>query len=213
MGAERACRWGREKDAMTLRQRQMLLVGGLLAVLALRWFDPLGQGSVEQPASAAVERPSVQTPATRTDTTTSAMQVASAPASKWPVRAAINLRDEDLFASRAMVTAKAEAARRPPPPPPQPAYVPPPPPPPPNPADLPPTIQVIGTWGSEPDVRIFLALPQGTVLVKPGDTVLSSYKVQSITNRQMTLVHQATQKAWPIAIPEAPSALKTWPGR
>jgi hypothetical protein len=198
---------------MTLRQRQILLVGGLLAVLALRWLDPLGQSAAEQPASAAVERPSAQRSAITADTAALAPPQASAPAAMWPVRAAVNLKDEDLFASRAMVAAKAEAARRPPPPPPPPPYVPPPPPPLPDPADLPPTIQVIGTWGSEPDVRVFLASPQGTMLVKPGDTVLSSYKVQSITNRQMTLVHQGTQKAWPIAIPEAPSVLKTWPGR
>ncbi|MBC7701775.1 hypothetical protein [Aquabacterium sp.] len=90
------------------------------------------------------------------------------------------------------------------------AYVPPPPPPA---VEVPPPLQIIGTWGEEANLAVFLAGPQGTVLARSGDVILSDYRVQSITKRQLTLQQNSNQRSWNLAIPEAPSTLQTWPGK
>lgn len=193
--------------------RQVLLLGGLTTALAIRWLDPLGKPIDDTPpASAAVEPPAKgRVTVTAPSSTPSDAQASQA----WPARIAVEARkDGDLFASRSAMEAQALAAKKPPPPPPPPPYVPPPPPPPPPPPQEPaPTVQVIGTWGTEPDISVFLATPRGTLQVKTGDIVMSDYQVQSVSKQQLILLNQRTSKTWQFAVPEAPSALKTWPGR
>lgn len=88
-----------------------------------------------------------------------------------------------------------------------------PPPPPPSPVDNPPPLQIIGTWGDDANLAVFLSGPQGTLLARPGDVLLSDYRVQSITKQQLTLLQDSNQRSWNLSIPTAPSALQTWPGR
>lgn len=74
--------------------------------------------------------------------------------------------------------------------PPAPAPVPPPPPPP------PPPVQVIGTWDDAKAPGVFLSLPQGVVLARLGDVLLSDFRVSGLTPHQITLVHVASKHEW-----------------
>jgi hypothetical protein len=188
------------------RARQVMLCGALGLVLLLRWWDPLAhrQDSEIAPVSA---------PVIRSPQATIASPIAVDPndAYRWPLQKDSTAQTNgNLFASRSEHLTQQAMAKMPPPPLP-PVYVPPPPPPPP--VEQPPAVQVIGTWGTAPDLSVFVSVPQGTLLVKKGDAVMSEYKVQNITKQLLTLVNQGTQKTWQIAIPDAPSVLKTWPGR
>lgn len=194
---------------MNTNTRQALLFVTLAGALAIRWLDPLPKSSSgEEPVSAPVVR---ESPESAPQAASGADRVAQF---TWPLRSQDGKgKDADLFATRSQVIQQQEAAKRAKAPPPPPYVAPPPPPPPPPPVEPAPPLQVIGTWGAEPELSVFLSSAQGTTLVKPGDTVLSNYKVQSVNRQQLTLVNLSTHKEWPLAIPQAPSVLNTWPGR
>lgn len=192
-----------------MSQRRLLLLFGLLAVvLGIRWWDPLGRSELVQTVSEPVERiPKVA----RASTTPAASSLGPMPIA-WPVRTAKQDKDVgNAFMTRAEV-AQLAIKRQPvvAPPPPPPPYVQPPPPPP---VEPPPPLQVIGTWGDANNLAVFLSSPNGTVLAHPGDVLLSQYRVQNITQQQVTLLQNSNQRIWNIAIPAAPANLQTWPGR
>jgi hypothetical protein len=196
------------------KSRLPLLLVALLLVALARWLDPLSylKPRAETALSAPVER------GAHADVLVAAAPVsASAPATAdnaWPVRAGPS--DAEKNPGNAFLT-RAEAAQQeakrhpPPPPPPPPPYVPPPPPPPP--VEPPPPLQVIGTWGDSQNMAVFLSGPQGTLLAKPGETLLGQYVVQTITKGQLTLLQTGNKRVWTLPIPAAPSTLQTWPGR
>lgn len=188
------------------RQRQLIWLGLLGLVLAIRWWDPLGRPTAIQAASAPVERAS----GVQMVTPPQAPAQTSTPAA-WPLRA--EMQDTELanaFMARSQVPAPVVKPTRVVAPPPV-VYTPPPPPPPP--VENPPPLQVIGTWGDDANLAVFLSGPQGTLLARPGDVLLSDYRVQSITKQQLTLLQNSNQRSWNLNIPTAPSALQTWPGR
>lgn len=75
---------------------------------------------------------------------------------------------------------------------------------PPAPAPLPPPpLQVIGTWDDGSAPGVFVAGPQGTLLVRTGQTILDDYKVQKITKRELILTQLSIQRDWPLSIPAA----------
>ena len=185
----------------------------LIAVVGVRWLDPLQWGN-HQPVevSAAVERH--QQPSTNaTNLAPSATSAASAAKQLvWPIRAEANADDKgNAFGNRIEYAATQfkPPVYTPPPPPivvaPSPQPV--------QPQESPPPLQVIGTWGAEPDLAVFLTGAQGTVLAKPGAILLGEYLVQAVSKQQVTLINQTTHKVWPLSIPDAPTVLTTWPGR
>lgn len=175
-------------------------LSGLLLLLAalgvLRWFDPLREKEAE--VVAAVPRAPVSTPLPTGAT-------ADAPAGEQDslVRAAINASTGNAFKPRG-----AMPVVQPPPGPPQPSLQPravvavhadelvaPPAPPP------PPPLQVIGTWDDGSAPGVFVTGPNGTLLVRPGQTILDDYKVHKITKRELILTQLSTQREWPLSIP------------
>ncbi|MDO9236954.1 MAG: hypothetical protein Q7U28_13105 [Aquabacterium sp.] len=197
------------------RQRLLLWLSLLVIVLGVRWWDPLGRPPIIEAASAPVERAShaVSTPAPVASN--EAASSASGAGHAWPVRLASS-QDKPIgnaFLARGDVPVPAPVVKQPvvalfygPPVP----YVPPPPPPP---VEVPPALQVVGTWGEGATMGVFLAGPQGTVLARQGDVLLSQYRVQSITKQQLSLLQNSNQRVWNLPIPVAPSTLQTWPGR
>ena len=175
---------------------------GLLAVLAalgvLRWIDPLQEKTA--PVVEATQR--------------------TAPREIQPVGDTFGESNGDqTVAERAPVLASTGNAFKPrgavqaihPPPSPQPSppiprtvvavnieEAPPEPAPPP-----PPPLQVIGTWDDGSAPGVFVAGPQGTLLVRTGQTILDDYKVQKITKRELILTQLSNQRDWPLSIPAA----------
>lgn len=187
------------------QSRLLLLLSLLILVLAVRWWDPLGHRPAGQAVSEPVERSTKVAIATEPSTT-------PAMATTWPVRGAnTEKRVGNAFLTRSEVAMQAVKRQPVAPPPPAPPYVPPPPPPPP--VEPPPPLQVIGTWGEERNLAVFLSGPQGTLLARPGDVLLAQYRVQGITKQQVTLLQNSNQRIWNIAVPAAPTNLQTWPGR
>lgn len=185
----------------------------LIVVVGVRWLDPL-QWINAQPmeVAAAVERP--QQPGTNAKNVASSATttVGTAKQLVWPIRAEVNADDKgNAFGNR--IEYAASQFKPPVYTPPQPPVVVAPPPQPVQPQESPPPLQVIGTWGAEPDLGVFLAGAQGTVLAKPGAILLGEYLVQAVSKQQVTLINQTTQKVWPLSIPDAPTVLTTWPGR
>lgn len=189
------------------RQRFLLWFGLLALVIGIRWWDPMARPKAVEPASAPVERTNQSVAVSSSQVNATSVVLAAA----WPVRSAIK-EDEagNAFMARGQVpvpVAKQPVIAAPAPV----AYAPPTPQPPP--LEIPPPLQIIGTWGDDSNMGVFLAGAQGTVLARPGDTVLSDYRVQSITKQQLTLQQNSNQRIWTLAIPSVPSALQTWPGR
>lgn len=188
------------------RQRFLLWFGLLALVIGIRWWDPMARPKSVEPASAPVERTNQSVAISPSQADTASAVLASA----WPVRSAIKEDDAgNAFLARGQVpvpVVKQLVIAAPAPV----AYALPPPPPP---VEIPPPLQIIGTWGDDTNMGVFLAGPQGTVLARPGDMVLSDYRVQSITKQQLTLQQNSNQRSWTLAIPSAPSTLQTWPGR
>lgn len=218
-------------------RRMLVLVGVLAAVLAIRWWDPLGPATEAAEAGAVVRTvdqqseqptqrvdhhvvsfgPPVATSAAAIESTSSAASttMSNAPlapiqSAVWPVRSPASESSGNAFALRTPVVIAAPA------PPPVIVRAPPPfvgqlqpPPPPPEPA---PPLQVIGTWQDGPKLAVFLSGPSGTLLAHAGDMLLSDYKVQGITAQQLSLLHTSTQKVWSLPIP-APPAPSAWPTR
>lgn len=185
--------------------RLLLWLSLLILVLAVRWWDPLGHAPAVLVVSEPVERSAKMAIAAGPSTT-------SAKNNTWPVRAVITENQVgNAFLTRTEVAL--QAAKRQPAPPPPPPYVPPPPPPPPPPVEPPPPLQVIGTWGGEHDLAVFFAGPQGTLLARSGDVLLSRYRVQNITKQQVTLLQDSNQRLWNLAVPTVPASLQTWSGR
>lgn len=188
------------------QSRLLLLLGLLIMVLAVRWWDPLGQRPAVQAVSEPVER------STKVAMVASESSIAPATATTWPVRTVnTEKRIGNAFLTRSEVAMQAVKRQPVAPPPPPPPYVPPPPPPPP--VEPPPPLQVIGTWGEERNLAVFLSGPQGTLLARPGDVLLAQYRVQGITKQQVTLQQNSNQRIWNIAVPAPPTNLQTWPGR
>lgn len=187
------------------RQRLVLWLGLLALVLVIRWWDPMGRPKTIEAASGAVERVSqavVPYPSPAAD-------ASSAKGPSWPVRSSTQNEDAgNAFLARGQVPPPTPLRSSPVAPPAPVAYVPPPPPPP-----TPPPLQIIGTWGDEANLAVFVAGPQGTVLARQGEVILSDYRVQSITTQQLTLLQNSSQRTWNLPIPAAPSTLQTWPGR
>lgn len=192
------------------RQRLVIWSGLLLLVLGIRWWDPMGQPkTAEQAESAPIERAEQsKLPATtplQIDTTASMV-----PANTWPARKLVqDDKPGNAFLARSQVPPP-QVKQAPSPPPTPMVYAPPPPP---QPVEIQPPLQVIGTWGDEANLAVFLSGPQGTVLARAGDVILSDYKVQSVSKNTLTLQQNSNQRSWNLAIPSAPSALQTWPGR
>lgn len=185
--------------------RLLLWLTLLILVLAVRWWDPLGHATAVQVVSEPVERSARMAIATESPTTPASIIT-------WPVRVAtIEKQVGNAFLTRAEVAAQAAKRSPAPPPPAPPPYVPPPPPPPP--VEPPPPLQVIGTWGGDRDLAVFLSGPQGTLLARSGDVLLARYRVQNITKQQVTLLQDGNQRIWNLAVPAAPANLQTWPGR
>lgn len=186
----------------------------LALVLAIRVWDPLSRYNQGQGVSAPVER---QIKAVGTSTGQAIAATSNRSTTSWPVRApTTSPADGNAFLTRSE-WAMLQAKRHPPPPPaPPPAYAygpPRPPAPPPPPVEPPPALQVIGTWGPDSDLAVFLAGPQGTLLAHTGDIVMAQYRVQSISKQQITLLQSSNRRTWNLPIPLAPSTFQTWPPR
>lgn len=189
--------------------RLLTLLALLVGVVALRWLDPLSkrQPQSEPDIAAAVVKPE-HPPASSASNPAASLAVAT-----WPVRAVASAAPGgNAFLSRGEV-AQQEARRQQEKMAKMPVYTPPPPPPPPPPPEPPPPLQVIGTWGSNLDLAVFLATPNGTLLAHQGDMLMATYRVQTINTQRITLVQTGNQKIWTLDIPNAPTHLQTWPAR
>lgn len=173
---------------------------GLLAVLAalgvLRWIDPL------QEKQAAVVEATSRRPLNEHGTVSNASGEDDSEQMMME-RATIQASTGNAFMARGAVHASLSSPSPSPPPPVTrrvvavntedvPAEPAPPPPPP---------LQVIGTWDDGNAPGVFVAGPQGTLLVRPGQTVLDDYKVQKITKRELILTQLSNQRDWPLSIP------------
>lgn len=173
------------------------LLVALVAALALRWWDPIGQRDDGRPA------PDLAL----------AQAVVRAPAPAATATAGF----DDPFAGTRLPEAEeprnAFASRLPPEPPPPPPAPPPvlravpqPPPPPPPATDLapsPPPVQVFGTWRDERGPSVFVSGPQGVQMVRAGDLVLSQYRVTQILPQQLLLQHLPSGRDLTLPIPVA----------
>lgn len=175
--------------------RLPVLLAVLVAIVAVRWWDPLAEAPVEvvQPVVAA---PRAEVRASR-----------EAPAGRAPADLFAGTRVAELAEAR-----DAFAVRTPPPPP-----APPPPPPPPKPqpqpvappvvqapvvtAPAPPALQVIGTWQDERGLSVFVAGPRGVVQARVGDTVLTEYQIVQLSPQQLQLKHTPSQRQFSLAMP------------
>lgn len=188
------------------RQRLLLWFGLLALVIGIRWWDPMARPKAIEPASAAVERTDQTVPISSPQGRAASSDIVAA----WPVRSAAKEDDAgNAFMARGQIPTPVvkQAVMATPAPV---IYAPPPPP---QPVESPPPLQIIGTWGDEANPGVFMSGPQGTVLARAGDVILSDYRVQSITKQQLTLQQHSNQRSWTLAIPSAPSAMQTWPGR
>lgn len=184
----------------------------LAAVIAVRIWDPLHRGTAPR-GNDGVSAP------VKKNETPHAVEALPAPVPaiariEWPPRGTSKHESgQNAFFTSADVAKSAIKKVRVEPPPGY-AYGPPaPPPPPPPPPEPPPPLQVIGTWGTFPNLQVFLSGPQGTILAKQGETVLSEYQVQNITRQQVTLLQASKQRTWNLQIPSAPNAANSLPTR
>lgn len=176
------------------------LLAGLAAVLALRWWDPIGAGAGDAPApdpalARAVER--VAAPPTATTAPLPADDVFGGTRDPEPGD------PHDAFAPRLPPEPAPPPAT---PPPVRAAAPPPPPPPPPAPADTapaPPPVQVFGTWRDDRGPSVFVSGPQGVQMVRIGDTLLSQYKVTQIQPQLLLLQHLPSGRDLSLPIPVA----------
>ncbi len=199
------------------KHRLTWLVGGLVALLLIRWLDPWPVASQETAAN--VVPAIVRAPAGPVSSPQASTPASDAPVSPTPAldRLATSSPVRDLFITRTAVNAEAQQAqmlaaqkaqrKQPPPPPPS---APLPPVEPPEPA---PPMRVVGTWGGDDTPAVFLSTPNGTVMAQEATVILGQYKVQRIEPRQISLQNTQTQKVWTLPIPEAPSATSAWPSR
>lgn len=190
-------------------RRLLMLVLLLMAVLLIRWWDPLAKFHNEPEVVTASDRHVVTFGVSTPEHTATA--IAHEPQTTpriWPVRDMSSGEVGNAFAVRHPV-----AALPPTPLPPKAsvlaAFVGPvqPPPPPPEPA---PPMQVIGTWKDGQASAVFLSSPNGTLIAHVGDVLLTEYKVQQISAQQVSLLRLSTNKIWTLPIPSAPPAPDTW---
>lgn len=201
------------------RSRLPLLIVVLAAVVGIRWWDPIEhfRGTAAGTGDLAIAQAVVRAPATSTVSPRSTSPLAAPTESS-------NQRDAfagDLFAGTrepqdgpvidAFQVRQPPAPPPPPPPPPAPKVaavvaLPPPPAPPAPPLDTgppPPALQVIGTWRDERGLSVFLAGPQGVVMARAGDTLLSQYTVTQVLPQQLLLKHLPSNRDLTLAIPVA----------
>lgn len=190
------------------------LWGALLLVgLVLHWWDPVPRRDRAPPSGVVQAAPS------HSSTTQQGEPVDSKPTeptrgAQWKATRDAKTRMDvaDLFTTRSAVmileAQKIAAKRKPPPPQPVVRWIPETPP---APQEAAPPVKAIGTWRAGTDAAVFLGTPTGTVLAKQGSVVLGMYQVTQLDSGQLILVNQQTQRAWPIAVPSAPTSLQTWP--
>ena len=176
---------------------------GLLILLAalgfLRWMDPLREKetTLVEAAPRALPKAPASAPNAATEGTNTPEGMGRAPfqastGNAFKPRGAVQIMQAPPnlppapHRSQTVMAVNAEA------PPAVPAQAPPPPPPP---------LQVIGTWDDGSAPGVFVAGPQGTLLVRPGQTILDDYKVLEITKRELILKQASTQRDWPLSIP------------
>lgn len=69
-----------------------------------------------------------------------------------------------------------------------------------------PSLQIIGTWKDGTGWAVFVAGPSGTLIARPGTTLLGQYSVTSVTPQTLSLRHIASQREFQIPVPRAPGA-------
>ena len=192
-------------------KRAVLWIALLAIVIVVRIWDPLHRSTpqLKNEVSAPIPKKGASH-----SLNTAPPPPQAAPIYDWPPRRLDNHETgQNAFLTNTEI-AKSAIKKLPVEKPPSWAYGPPaPPPPPPPPPEPPPPLQVIGTWGTLPNMHVFLSGPQGTILAKVGETLLSDYQVQNITRQHVTLLQVSKKRPWQLTIPSAPNAAKNWPSR
>lgn len=70
----------------------------------------------------------------------------------------------------------------------------------------PPPLQVIGAWKDVSGTSLFLAGPQGVLQARAGDTVLSEWRIESITQQAVMLRQASTNREAQLPLPETTRA-------
>lgn len=203
---------------MMQNRRMLVLVLLLVAVMLVRWWDPLRSNATTDFAAAtspsgretepSSKLASDATPGKATGSvseTTSKLSVSSqpmvtAPTRSWPVRNIAELSQADWkalnnpFGLRTPPAPVAPVVAMPPrivtvAAPPPPAPIPPPP------------LQVVGTWSDGQSAGVFVAAPDGTHLTHAGDTLMAQYKITRIDTRQVSIEELANKRQWSLPIP------------
>ncbi|RZI80476.1 MAG: hypothetical protein EOP38_22335 [Rubrivivax sp.] len=196
-----------------MNKRLQALLALLLVLLVVRWWDPFpSSGDSSSTLSAAIERPALAHDGPRNETAKRtplvyppALEATGVrqpePGNAFEVRGATSPADSTPATSpahrvRRVVVASTTQLQAEAPPQPEPAQPPPP-------------FQVIGTWNDGQNPGVFIASSSGTLLAKPGQTLLADYQVERISQQELVLKQLSNQREWALPIPQPTNRLPT----